>query len=553
MGEVVQLFAGKSWKLDIDPPPWGNRPSIFQHILQHQVPGGGLGPTECALPDEQALRERSKGPSWEAGALEGTMAHAGLVPEGDEDEEQHLLSALMAVLKRGDRNSVAELYRLLEKTSAFGADEALIQAFAEVRGPIRERLRPVAQWLATQAPDREAVKIGISLLGCVEKCEEEDRRILATLGQHDELTLYCAVAFRNLLGADAAPALFSLAKNVTGWGRIHLIDDLAEAPDEEIRGWLLREGYKNDIMYEFTAESCAVGGQLLQELRASEVDEALFDGATAMLHTLVGEDDPEPTFGDYEDGRQAALLYLRHAQARKQLNLRALHTIATLGVWARCGAAEADLAECAAIAAAILQRPEWPQVVHKALASADREEFEPALYVAKELHIDTWEPLQKWVKAGEPFATYHLFNTTDRARFEQALAVVMASLDLSQLATGPDPAIGDETSLHLQVSVVLNALMKWQWVGIPLVCASLAAAPERTRSEALAVLSAWGIEGRPAELERALQIAMKDEPSSMLRERMFRVLNGQALTTPVTDDAALYDEFDDSFDDDDIE
>ena len=45
---------------------------------------------------------------------------------------------------------------------------------------------------------------------------------------------------------------FQLAQKLRGWGRIHAISML-KATNEEIRSWLLAEGWQNNIMPEYSA------------------------------------------------------------------------------------------------------------------------------------------------------------------------------------------------------------------------------------------------------------------------------------------------------------
>jgi len=53
-----------------------------------------------------------------------------------------------------------------------------------------------------------------------------------------------------------------MAKHVTGWGRVHLVERLAKTEDAEIKEWLLREGFRNSVMYEYLAYIAATTGGL---------------------------------------------------------------------------------------------------------------------------------------------------------------------------------------------------------------------------------------------------------------------------------------------------
>jgi hypothetical protein len=64
---------------------------------------------------------------------------------------------------------------------------------------------------------RQQAKAGLGLLGI---CSQPgDAGLIVRLGLLEELTLYSVVALKNLL-PDADPAMWDLAQQVSGWGRI---------------------------------------------------------------------------------------------------------------------------------------------------------------------------------------------------------------------------------------------------------------------------------------------------------------------------------------------
>jgi hypothetical protein len=147
-----------------------------------------------------------------------------------------------------------------------------------------ERVHTIAHWLATGAADREPIKCAIALLGV---CHGgDDRDLLLSLGRHEEFTLFASVALKNS-GDDPELSLWALACLVTGWGRIQIIEKLAETKDQQIKAWMLHEGYENEIMQEYTALICAQTGELLSALRTPEPDEKLLKGAGSILTALI--------------------------------------------------------------------------------------------------------------------------------------------------------------------------------------------------------------------------------------------------------------------------
>ncbi len=54
-----------------------------------------------------------------------------------------------------------------------------------------------------------------------------------------------------------------------------------------IKRWLLREGFRNSVMYEYLAATCARAGGLLAALGDDDVDRELLTGAGEILQALI--------------------------------------------------------------------------------------------------------------------------------------------------------------------------------------------------------------------------------------------------------------------------
>jgi hypothetical protein len=119
---------------------------------------------------------------------------------------------------------------------------------------------------------------------------------------------FCAVALSNLSN-DPEPSLWRLARNVNGWGRIHVVERLAQTENPEIKNWLLREGYRNSVMYEYLAYTCAVAGGLLSALSEDTVDRELLTSTGEILAALIAGG-PAENIDDYEDGALAVEMFL---------------------------------------------------------------------------------------------------------------------------------------------------------------------------------------------------------------------------------------------------
>ena len=376
-GIFSRLFGRGEWTLDHVPSPWGARTSIHDHVRSHLEPAGtGLSQGGETLPDESS-EAASGGLRWTGGALDGVMGHhAGGGEEGEAADE--VIAALDLALRDATPESVGALYGILKKHSALSYADALLEAFRGTSGDRLDRMHALATWLATRAPDREPVKAGIVLLGLGRRSGDEE--VLLTLGSHEEFTVFSAVALANV-SPEPDQALWKLAKRVHGWGRIQTVERLANTSDARIKAWLVREGFKNSVMYEYLAFTCAVAGDLESELEKPEIDEALFASAGELLSTLiVGQGGPAEGIDDYESGAAVMEAFLRHSvkKAASVQHFLAINTIKDFltrdeGWDRRKGPWTPELrARLTQQATQLWSRPDWKEKARVGLQSKDR-------------------------------------------------------------------------------------------------------------------------------------------------------------------------------------
>lgn len=516
--------------------PWGDRPSLYQHILAHIRPGEpGLAPGGDDLPDQQ-LVEEGQPIRWAPGALDGVFGH---YTEGSEPEEtaHEILEALRALTRKSTGDRAAALYHLLVDSTAIEYVDHLLSAVLGEEHLPPDRLREVARWLATRAPDREAVKIGIALLGVCR--DPRDHELLLLLGRHEELTLYAAVALGNSED-QPAQALWDLARQVSGWGRIQVVERLAGVADAEIAAWLLREGYRNSILCEYTALTCASAGDLAGALRCPQPDEALLMGAGEILAALIrGREGPAEGIGEYAEGAEAAELYLAHLRRRSHLGLEhllAAHVIRQfldeedgeiqdpdLGWTERCDAIREH-------ADTVLERPEWLEIVQRGLASDHPATFRQAAAAAQVLGLDVWNLFFERLQRGED-VWYYALQTDDPERIDRVVALAEERLPLDRIATGPaeELGFGPDFQDHRELNCVLQNLGRFPGQGWPLLRAALQSPVVSNRDIAASALAAWGRDAWPPEAEFLLHSALAHEPIEQTREVLARVIAGEPL------------------------
>ena len=159
-----------------------------------------------------------------------------------------------------------------------------------------------------ESRNKECVKFALSLLELLDS-QPEDRQVILTLALSDEFTLFCMYVIRGW--EDGNDQMFRLAKQVHGWGRIFLVHEL-EPDTPEIRDWLLREGWRNDILPNYSAALCAKKGQLRELLSRSFLPPDQRDAVRDLVEALLVES-PLPGISGLEDGEGLLREYLRHA------------------------------------------------------------------------------------------------------------------------------------------------------------------------------------------------------------------------------------------------
>ena len=522
------------WDVSKVEPPWGDRPSLFAHVRDHIVQNAtGLAEGAMKLPDEERLRDRG-GLSWVAGGLDGAFGHHAGSADGSETAAT-IFAALREFTEKSSSERAAALYALLTEHSALDHVDPLLEAVYLSDDLDPARVRIVARWLAGEAADREPVKVGIALLGLFPAVENRD--LLLTLGGHDEFTLYTAVALVNA-SETAERDLFELARHVDGWGRIQLVERLAGTRDEEIKGWMLREGYKNTVMYEYTAYVCATSGGLLDALRAPHPDEALLEGAGEILAALVtGLGGPAEGIDEYQDGAEATELWLGHLQDG-EVGLKHLVAVGEIRSFLEGETEKQDpapgwvqrQASLTELIRAILSRPELEHRVREGLTSRDAGTFWAATGAARVLGIDTWETYFRRLREGEP-QWYFVMQTDDPERVDRVVSLAEQRLPLDRIGSGPadelglGPGFGDQSALGF----VLQDLGRFPGKGWPLIRAGLQSPVTRNRNMALRALGTWDKDEWPSDAGIRLQAALEQEPNEHTREQIRRVLAGESL------------------------
>jgi hypothetical protein len=518
------------WELASVEPPWTGTTALYDHITAHIVDGQvGLSEGGGVLPDEKD----DGGVRWVAGGIDGAVGHhCGVQDEQSGARMIHRALAVLFACGSSDETAsrkLRSLYTLVVQGRTLEYIDPLLEEIVGQDDLDPRRLGAFAVWLAKHAPDREAVKLALGLLGIV---PGDHRELIMTLGRHEEFALFAAVALSN--DPDTGERdLFDLAQHLRGWGRIQLVERLVETTDPDIKAWMLREGYRNDILYEYLAYTCATVGGLRTALEPEDIDEALLTGAGELIDALICGG-PAEDMHDYADGPVVISHYLRHLgpapnQLSQMLTIRSIaQFIDELDDDVGIGWSKSVRDTLRARCARLLALPQWEPMAMDALASEDSTAFWEALRAAEALGLDAWESVFARLSGGDDTFWYHAMQTDEPKRVDRVVALALKVIGLDAIATGPaeEMGLGLEWAQHSNLGFVLQDLRRFPGKGWPLIRSGLRSPVIRNRHMALRALSPWGRAEWPDEAERLLRQALDDEPTDSVRETIATVLSG---------------------------
>jgi hypothetical protein len=265
------------------PPPRDRAPSILEFVLSHTAADKpGLTEGGDVLPDEERLNTDSK-IRWAPGAWDGVATHH-MGPGENDAAVRKTVEVILAYSRQPTAASKAAAYQHIVAAHVISIIDPVSEALVSESEINHERLYELARSFVTEASDRQVVKFGLAILGLFR--QPADMELFQALGRHEEFTLFCAGAIANS-SDDPDEALWTLARNVTGWGRIHVVERLARTENPTIKRRLLLEGYRNSIMYEYLAATCARGGGLKAALSEDHVDREVLKAAGEIIGALI--------------------------------------------------------------------------------------------------------------------------------------------------------------------------------------------------------------------------------------------------------------------------
>ena len=521
------------------PIEWKTENSIYQYIADNLDAQGCLKDSVHRLPDEP--QDDNENAIKFAPGLIDTLFGAQ-----DTDDSKVRIKQLNRLIERiakhGDDVSQLEFYEnITANTDAIGIIDAFLQEMIANQLPINPYFFEFAKGLAFQTRHRNSVKFGLALLGLCQNQLIVDK--IKILGLHDEFTVFATVALTNIL-EHPTEHLWQLARQVDGWGKIQLVDrlvqmELSEAQEE----WLVLEGYKNSIMYEYLAYTCAVKGELHKRLAAPTISNKFFISAGEILSALI-MGGPAEDMVDYEHAATTTKHYIHHAQkltstiadflVLKQIQEFLVQIKSDIGNHGKNGWSHEIIDQGLDDIEPLINDSGWEELTRHALRSTDHLVYWNGKQAAKKLNMDIWDVL--WQKLlDNPLDFSYWFDVTHDSKPQQADQIIdfgITAFPLKELATGPKDSLGlgENYSRYHAFDSLVTFLENHPSKGESIILAALNSPVTSNRNSAINSLSKWTKAHWSKSIQNQLEELKNIEPNEKTKNNIERLLNGQELS-----------------------
>lgn len=490
--------------------------SIYDQIRAAVQPDGTL-PKDFSIqkkPDDpQAIR-------FAEGAQDGIVFyHSG---SGGDRELLEKLEEITGLASGGADYEAAEA----ELSACFGEREAVLGCIDGLQTWIidhREeldagRLFGFANAVLLHSASLGAVKYALSVLELLAAAQGPWRETVRTLALADELTLYCVFVACRWENKDEE--LFAMAKQVRGWGRVHAVREL-EPVSQEIKTWLLDEGWDNDVLPAYTALACAQRGGLRERLEQEPLSRAQLDAAGGLIQALLDEG-PVSNISRMEDAEELLLAYMAQVE-RAELTLGDLNVVR--GILSAAAEDELDLSQVRTRAEVLFASQASRRAVEQALERGEGFSLAAALGLAWQEKL--LEALERDF-AGTYSQLYLILAPEQELWVDRALAVCEKNLP-RELATGPKDwtFAPPEEPRYNWLDYTVQFLKPFPGRGLELALTALEAPVIRNRNMALNALESWREAGWsfPEAVVQALERLNVSEVHDKLRERESALLD----------------------------
>lgn len=252
--------------------------SIYE-LIKSSIQANGELPEDFKLPPKDP-----NGVPWADGALDGVYIYHTV---GNEEDIEPLKNIVFQI----SEGKFEEAQNNLENLDFFmisRRDPLLNWIIKEQKQINIDNLCEFTISQLSTSKNIEVIKFCLCVLEIINLETEKDTiEKVKILALSDEFTLYCLNILKNLENSNEE--IFEIAKKVKGWGRIYSVKYL-KVTNDEIKEWLLEEGWLNYINPAYTAYTCAKKINLIEILNEEQISSKKFNDISYLMNALLDEE-----------------------------------------------------------------------------------------------------------------------------------------------------------------------------------------------------------------------------------------------------------------------
>ncbi|MCR5419473.1 MAG: hypothetical protein K6E98_00500 [Lachnospiraceae bacterium] len=172
------------------------------------------------------------------------------------------------------------------------------------------KLSTLAYSLVEFGNKEETVKLGLLLLILFDFADDEIvKKHLITMGLYEEFTGYILANVKGWPENERNHVYYIYAKKLNGWGKINAME-LLEPVNDEVKEWILTDGCRNDISYNYIAKIAYEKGEVIKRLKKGKLSNEEMQGVSDIVHGLL-EEGPEKGISTVKNPARLSMLYIK--------------------------------------------------------------------------------------------------------------------------------------------------------------------------------------------------------------------------------------------------
>lgn len=199
-----------------------------------------------------------------------------------------LVNPLAKELKRSSRYiNDGRMFRIYKKIKNFDSYECddVIDECRKLKLKTNSTFFKVLNSICKISVFTGPIKFCIIFFGYINNLSAD--KMLMTFGFHPEFTLYVAITLARLNHKNSESLIWELAQSAHNDIKLALVELLVETKNEDIKQWLLTEGYQNELGAEYTGLIIAKNCDLLSRLKADDVSLELLMSASKLIRAII--------------------------------------------------------------------------------------------------------------------------------------------------------------------------------------------------------------------------------------------------------------------------